>query len=63
MPISVRLTTREQEKLREKCIQINKILIKMEKSPLKDSELVHAILEQAIDRVEVSRDGDVFIPD
>lgn len=48
MPMTVRLSDREQELLRQKAVEINKNLISKGMQPLTDSKLIHAILEQAI---------------
>lgn len=57
MPATLRLSNAEQELLRQKCIEINKLLIKMNKQPIKDSELAHFIVEHATKLVEVSKSG------
>lgn len=61
MTTNVRLSNKERELIREKCVEINKILIKNNKEPLKDSEMVHAILELAIKHVEVKPSGEIYI--
>jgi len=44
----LRLTDDEEEALRIKAVEINKILINKGMQPLKDSELAHQILKQGI---------------
>ncbi|XLX38389.1 hypothetical protein ACK25U_11440 [Ectopseudomonas mendocina] len=61
MPTNIRLTLGEQEALRKKAIEINKELVKRGQQPLKDSELVHAFLEQAIASLEVTASGQVVM--
>ena len=61
MPATLRLTTKEQEQLRKKCIEINKLLIKNGNEPLKDSELAHKILEKSIAYVSVNDKGEFII--
>ncbi len=61
MATNVRLNDMEQEAIRKKCIEINKLLIQNNKEPLKDSELVHKILELSITYVRVNTKGDVFL--
>lgn len=61
MPSTLRLTTEEQEGLRRKCIEINKILIKEGKEPIRDSELAHALLEKSIKLAKVDKNGDLYI--
>ena len=57
MPATLRLTTAEQEALRKKCIDINKLLIKQGRQPIKDSELAHFLLEKSVAYVEVGESG------
>ena len=57
MPTNIRLTNAEQEALRKKAVEINKELVKRGLQPMKDSELVHAFLEDAIRSLEVSASG------
>jgi hypothetical protein len=63
MPTNVRLSMEEQEALRKKCIDINKMLVKMGMQPLRDSEVVHAVLAQAIEKIEVSASGKLVMGD
>ncbi len=51
----------EQERLRRKAIELNKVLINRGLEPIKDSELVHRILDQTIEAAEVSSSGEVII--
>lgn len=61
MPATLRLSDAEQEALRQKCIEINKLLIKKGRQPLKDSELAHFILKTATELVQVGPEGDLSI--
>lgn len=61
MVTAVRLTTEEQDELRKKCIEINKLLIKNNKMPVKESELIHKILEKTISCVQVNNSGEFYI--
>ncbi len=61
MPATVRLNAEEEKALRNKCIEINKLLIKKEKMPLRESELIHIILEKTIRCVKLDQNGEVFI--
>lgn len=61
MVTAVRLTAEEQEALRKKCIEINKLLIKANQMPLRESELVHKILEKTITCVDVNSKGEIII--
>lgn len=61
MATNVRLSDKEQEAIRKKCIEINKLLIKSNKEPLKDSEMVHKILELSITYVNVDGKGEIYL--
>lgn len=61
MPTNVRLTQGEQEALRKKAVEINKELVKRGMQPLKDSELIHAFLEKALQSLEVSASGAIVM--
>jgi hypothetical protein len=61
MPTNIRLSQAEQEALRKKAIDLNKELVKRGMQPLKDSELVHAFLEQAIASLELSASGQIVM--
>ncbi|MDV5202745.1 hypothetical protein [Acinetobacter baumannii] len=61
MAITVRLNDREQELLRKKCVELNKALINKGLMPIKDSELVHIILDQCIEAAELSNSGKVLV--
>lgn len=61
MASQLRLKAPEQEKIRKKAIDINKLLVREGKEPLKDSELVHIILDLGLDMVEINRKGEVVL--
>lgn len=61
MATNVRLNDMEQEAIRKKCIEINKLLIGNNKEPLKDSELVHKILDLSITYAKVSTKGEIYL--
>jgi len=61
MATNVRLSDKEQEEIRKKCIEINKLLIKSNKMPLRESELVHKILEKSVPYVKLSASGEVIV--
>jgi len=63
MPSTMRLTDWEQEELRKKCTEFNKLLIKEGREPLKDSELAHALLKIAIKHCRLNRKNEVYIED
>lgn len=60
MPKSLRLTEAEQELLRNKSVEINKLLIKAGKEPIKDSELAHQILTKGAECVRVKLSGEIY---
>ncbi|PPS27043.1 hypothetical protein BVY11_20980 [Pseudomonas amygdali pv. morsprunorum] len=61
MATNVRLTNAEQEAIRQKAIEINKLLIKKGMQPLRDSELVHKILEKSVPYASLSEAGEVVL--
>ncbi len=61
MTTNVRLTVREQEALRKKAVSINQSLVKNGKQPLRDSTIVHFLLEEGLSRLEVGASGNMII--
>lgn len=61
MPVTLRLSHAEQEALRQKCVEINKLLVKKGRQPLRDSELAHFILDNATKLVQVTANGDLRV--
>lgn len=61
MAKTVRLSEDEQEKIRKKAVEVNRVLVSQMKQPLKDSELIHQILTLAIERIEVSKSGNIIL--
>lgn len=61
MADTLRLTKEEQRELTKKCIEINKILIKKELPPIRESELAHKILEKTIRYMKVNKNGELEI--
>lgn len=61
MAITVRMNDKEQELLRKKCIELNKLLINRNLMPIKESELVHIILEQCITETELTTSGQIKV--
>lgn len=49
---SLRLKKKEEELLRKKSIEINKILINSNRKPLTESELLHEVIEEGLKRIE-----------
>ena len=58
----LRLSNKEKELLRNKAVEINKVLINKRLEPVKDTELAHIVLEQAIDLIEITESGKLIIP-
>ncbi len=56
-----RLTAAETELLRSRSIELNKKLVAQNKEPLKESELLHKILMEALPRVEVGKQKTISI--
>lgn len=59
---SVRLNEREQEMLRKKAVELNKLLIQKGQQPIRDSELVHVLIEQGIELIEITNSGNIVVP-
>ena len=59
---SVRLNDQEQELLRKKAVELNKMLIQKGQQPLRDSELVHILIEEGLNLLEVGASGKAIIP-
>lgn len=57
----LRLNDEEVESVREKAIEINKKLIRLEKEPVKDSELMHLILKLGTKNIIVNKEGEFEI--
>ncbi|MFW1817355.1 hypothetical protein ACG9X6_22360 [Acinetobacter guillouiae] len=58
---SVRINDQEQEMLRKKAVELNKILIQKGQQPVRDSELIHILVEEGLELLEVSNSGTVKI--
>lgn len=61
MAVTVRLSDKEQDMIRKKAVEINQILIKKGLQPLRDSQLIHEILEMTTPKLEVSESGKIII--
>lgn len=60
MTTSVRLTENERELIRKKSIEINQKLISKGKQPLRDSQIVHEILEKTLPKIQVGESGNLI---
>lgn len=58
-----RLTAIEEENLYRTAVSINRELVRIGKMPIKDSELLHKILEQTLSlgEIEVTRSGEIRV--
>ena len=57
----LRLTDEEEEMLRVKCVELNKVLITKGLMPIRDSELAHEILKQTIANCYLMTDGKIRV--
>ncbi|UOO78095.1 hypothetical protein LVJ85_06480 [Neisseria sp. Dent CA1/247] len=58
---TLRIKEAQGEMLRKLAIDINKKLVQHGKQPLKDSELAHTLLNEALERAIVDENGNVTI--
>lgn len=58
---SVRLNDEEQELIRKKAVELNKILIQKRQQPLRDSELIHILIKEGLELIEVGTSGNIII--
>lgn len=42
-------------------IELNKVLVNKELEPIRDNELVHKILDQTIEFIEISTSGEIIV--
>ncbi|ENX15453.1 hypothetical protein F889_02914 [Acinetobacter colistiniresistens] len=63
MSKTVRLTDAEQEAIRKKAVAINKKLMEKNKQPMKDSEIVHAVLDLALEKINIGSSGALILED
>jgi len=61
MPVTLRLSDTEQEAIRQKAIEINRLLVKQGRQPVRDSELAHKILELSVACVALTPEGEIVI--
>jgi len=57
----LRLSKIEQKTLRDAGIKVNKKLIMDDRQPVKDSELIHIILNDVLKRVTVNKRGEIIV--
>jgi hypothetical protein len=56
----LRLNEREKELLRNKAVEINKVLINKKLEPVKDTELANIVLDK-IELIEITESGKIII--
>lgn len=56
-----RLTSAESEKVRNIAIEVNKKRIENDIEPVKDSELLHEILEVAFNNITITNKGKIVL--
>lgn len=61
MANTLRLSKKEQEGLRKKCIEFNKLLIAENKVPVKESDLAHILLDISIRYAKINSRGEVIV--
>ena len=61
VPATLRLKEVEQELLRKKCIDINKVLIMNDHPPVSESDLAHLALEMTLKKIKADKEGNIFI--
>ena len=61
MPVNLRLSKNEEKLTRERCIEINKIFVNSGFAPLRDSELLHKVLERTLPNVKADSKGGIYI--
>lgn len=63
MAKNVRLSESEQEMLFRTSVNVNRELVRIGARPLRESEIVHKILEQTLKygEIEVTRDGQIRV--
>ena len=58
---TLRIKDAQEELIRQLAIEFNKKLIMMNRQPLKDSELTHKLLDEAIKRAVISPNGEIHL--
>lgn len=60
-PQNIRITTKEQQKIKKKLLEINKLLAKQDKETYTFSKLVHIVIENGIDKIKIDKNGKITI--
>jgi hypothetical protein len=58
---TLRIKDSQEEKIRQLAISFNKKLVQMGKQPLRDSELVHELLNEALEKAFLNENGEIGI--
>lgn len=58
---TLRIKDSQQEPIRQLAVNFNKKLVNLGKQPLRDSELVHKLLDEALKRAEITQTGEITI--
>ncbi len=58
---NLRIKDAQGEKIRQLAIDLNKRLVSLNRQPLKDSELTHKLLDEAINRAVISPNGEIHL--
>ncbi|MDK4525291.1 hypothetical protein QG083_07025 [Kingella kingae] len=58
---TLRIKENQEEKIRQIAISFNKKLVQMGKQPMRDSELVHELLNEALEKAMLNENGKVEI--
>lgn len=60
---ALRIKDDQEEKIRQLAVAANKKLIQIGREPLRDSELAHMLLNEALKRAYINDDGEIDIKD
>ena len=58
---TLRIKDKQEEDIRLLAIKLNKKLVEQGKQPLRDSELMHILINEAIKRADITTDGRIEI--
>lgn len=58
---NLRLTKTEDKLITQKCIEVNKVLVNNNHPPVKESELAHRVLSEALPKIRADRTGRIYI--
>ena len=58
---ALRIKESQEESLRRLAINANRKLVQLGKQPMRDSELAHALLNEALERAAIDDNGNLII--